>query len=271
MRTVRDLQRTGNGFYRVTIAGDDGVTAPFRLSEDLVVELRLLPGKILDEAAYGRLMAGLDADRLYATALAHLSRAARTAAEMRTFLKAKCEDPALVDRVYSRLLGAGLIDDRAFALGYFDYHFDVRREGPRKIAFDLDRKGIFADYVAEAIGGATAEKVLRNLAWLFDRKLPALAGTPREKAIRTMKAHLIRRGYDPGIVLSYCDGRRDVFPEGEAERRRAAEDLRRAKRRLEGKTEDRRVLRQKLMMALKNRGYSYETIRRTMEEMENDE
>jgi len=271
VRTVKNLRRASNGIYEVTIAGDDGVTAPFRLSENLVVEYRLVPDRKIDDALFAKLVSELDADKLFEAALRHLSRAPKTAAEMRTFLAGKTADAALADRVYAKLCDRGYVDDLAYAIAYFDYRFGVSREGPHKIRFDLDRKGVFRAYAEEAVAGATPALVERNLAWLFDRKLPALRSQPREKAMRAMKGYLVRKGYDPGVALPYCDSRKADFPFGEDETKKAVADLAKAKKRLAGKELSGPAERQKLMQAMKNKGYAYGTIRRVMEETENDE
>lgn len=271
MRTVRNFSRNAKGHYEITIAGDDGVTAPFRLSEDLVVEYRLLPGRVLEEADYRRLLSDADADGLYDAALRLIARSARTSREIRTFLAERTDDPALADRVHAKLLAKGFVDDLAYALAYVDYHFGVRRDGPAKLRFDLERKGIFRDYVEEAVAGLDDRAVKRNLDWLFDRRLPRLAELPRAKAVRSMKTHLLRRGYDPGVAIAYVDGRLDDFPAGAEEETKAAADLVRAKTRLMAKGFEGYPLKARLTQALLNKGYRYDTIRRVMEKRETDE
>ncbi|MDP3130816.1 MAG: RecX family transcriptional regulator [Bacillota bacterium] len=270
MRTVKSLARNARGQYDITIAGDDGVTAPFRLSEDLVVEFRLLVGRVVDEPTYARFLKELDLDGLYDAALRLISRAAKTAREIRTYLAEKTIDTALSDKVYAKLLAKGFIDDRAYALSYVDYHFGVRREGPVKIRFDLEQKGVFRAYVDEAVNAIEDDAVKRNLAVLFDKKLPTLHAQPREKALQTMKGYLYRKGYEPGIVFAYCDGRKSDFPAGEEEDQKAAADLAKVKRRLRDSKLDGYALKAKLVSAMMNKGYRYETIKRVMEESETD-
>ncbi|MFA5006969.1 MAG: RecX family transcriptional regulator [Candidatus Izemoplasmatales bacterium] len=271
MRTVKSFSRNARGDYEVAIAGDDGVVAPFRLSEDLVVEYRLLPGRTLEEADYRRLLSDADADGLYGAALRSIARAPRTSREIRAFLAARTEDPTLADRVYAKLLAKGYVDDLAYALAYVDYHFGTRRDGPVKLRFDLERKGVFRDYVEEAVSGLDSKAVARNLACLFDRRLPQLSSRPRAKAVRAMKTHLLQRGYDPSVAIAYVDGRLADFPAGEDEEKKAATDLVKARKRLSAKGIDGHALRAKLIQALMNKGYRYDTIRRVIDKEEDDE
>ncbi len=270
MRTVKSLARNAKGQYEITIAGDDGVTAPFRLSEDLVVEFRLIVGRTVDEPTYARFLKELDVDGLYDACLRLISRAAKTSREIRAYLSDKTSDPVLADKVYAKLLAKGFVDDRAYALSYVDYHFGVRRDGPVKLRFDLEQKGVYRDYVEEAVGSLEDDAVHRNLAVLFDKKLPALRAQPREKACQSMKGYLYRKGYEAGVVFAYCDGRKDDFPAGEEEDGKAAADLAKAKRRLRDSALDGYALRAKLVAAMMNKGYRYETIKRVMEESETD-
>ncbi|HAQ57204.1 MAG TPA: hypothetical protein DCR44_07420 [Acholeplasmatales bacterium] len=129
---------------------------------------------------------------------------------------------------------------------------------------------MFRDYVDEAVGAIEDDAVKRNLTVLFDKKLPALHAQPREKALQTMKGYLYRKGYEPGIVFAYCDGRKSDFPAGEAEDQKAAADLAKVKRRLRDSKLDGYALKAKLVSAMMNKGYRYETIKRVMEESETD-
>ncbi|MFH0992956.1 MAG: regulatory protein RecX [bacterium] len=225
MKTVKSLRQASEGYYQIVFVGDDGVTAPFRLSEDLVVEYRLLVGKRLEEPVFKRFLADLAIDGIYGQALRLIAKTPKTAAEIRTFLHAKTDDPDIAAQAFTKLAARGFIDDRAYALTYFDYHCGIRREGPVKIAFDLERKGVNRDYVQEAIGNATAALIEQNLEWLFAKKLPALAGKPKSGALRAMKIHLYQKGYAPDAVSAFCEARGDHFATATEETALAAADL----------------------------------------------
>ncbi len=271
MRTVKSLRQASEGYYQIVFVGDDGVTAPFRLSEDLVVEYRLLVGKSLEEPMFKRFLADLAIDGIYGQALRLIIKTPKTAAEIRTFLHAKTEDPDIAAKAFTKLAARGFIDDRAYALTYFDYHFGIRREGPVKIAFDLDHKGVNREDIREAVGGATAALVEQNLEWLFAKKLPALTGKPKNGGLRAMKIHLYQKGYAPDAVSAFCAAREDRFATATEDTALATADLARIVRRFAGRTYGDYERKTKIIQALMNKGYRYETIKRVMERSQDNE
>jgi regulatory protein len=137
-------------------------------------------------------------------ALAFLSYRARSVSEVVSKLKSKGFSSNETAATIEYLLFSGYLDDNAFAKALAESRIKNKHWGARRIAADLDAKGIAEDIVRNAVSAISAEEERLAAGTAFDKwlrktglKLP-LEKKAFEKAFR----HLAARGFSVEVVSS---------------------------------------------------------------------
>ena len=145
-------------------------------------------------------------DELYAAAMHALMHRAHSTFELRVHLERRAEEPALVRRVMARLKHEKLIDDAKYALDFARARASGRRQGGRRIAMELRRRGVpdwhidtaiaqvFADLDEAAMVRKVIERRRRAARGAFD------ARPFDRKKIASLYRTLLRAGFDPGVI-----------------------------------------------------------------------
>jgi regulatory protein len=141
-----------------------------------------------------------DEAELYARALRALTRRAHSTFELRTYLERRALEPEMVRHVMARLKQEKLIDDARYALDFARVRANGRRQGGRRIAQELRKRGVPDQHIHAAIAqvfahldeGAMVRKAIerrtRSRGPLDARKTASLYRT------------LLRAGFDPGVI-----------------------------------------------------------------------
>src|SRR5438105_10726403 len=105
---------------------------------------------------------------LYAAALHALMRRAHSSFELRIYLERRASEPASARRVLARLKEEKLLDDARYALDFARSRASGRRQGGRRIAMELRKRGVPDQHIDAAIAqvfsdlaeGAMGRKVI---------------------------------------------------------------------------------------------------------------
>ena len=136
-----------------------------------------------------------------AAALGHLTRRARTIAGMRSFLKAKGHSEPEVNRVVSRLIEMGYLNDRDYAERYVAT-CRAKPRGRLRITSELLARGVARGTIDSALAlsftiGDESEALNSALA-----KAVSQAGGGLDAAgCRRVASRLLRRGFAPAHVM----------------------------------------------------------------------
>ncbi len=87
----------------------------------------------------------------YNQALSFLSYRPRSCAEVETYLERKTTPPTIAQAVIDRLIGAGLLDDEAFARYWVENREHFRPRGTRALRLELHRKGVVNAVIDKAM------------------------------------------------------------------------------------------------------------------------
>ncbi len=142
------------------------------------------------------------AERARELALSILTRAPRSAADLRARLISKEIEPEVADEVIERYLEVGLLDDETLAATIARTRHAERGLAPRAIAQELRRKGFGDDHIRAALEPLTSdiqEDTARELAakrWIRDA-----SATPEARVRRTV-SHLARKGYPASLAFA---------------------------------------------------------------------
>jgi regulatory protein len=128
-------------------------------------------------------------------ALQFLGYRARSRAEVRRRLARKGYEEEIVDQVIERLSQGGLLDDSQFTEAWVRARTTGRAMGPRRIAWELRRKGVDAETVRDAVGRIDETTELGLALKVGRQKAESMRGEPMPVARRKIAAALQRRGF----------------------------------------------------------------------------
>ena len=251
--------------YTVTISDDDLHTNDYVVSEDLVVNHRLIKGKILDETAFRLFMADYKIDASMQKAMNLLHRYPKTIEETRKYLETFVDSFESIEVIIHKLIALRFLDDFQYVKSYFDRSFHDQCNGPIKIAFELRQKGIDEAIIMGFINRITVHETERNLGMLFDHKINALGQKPKAKALISMKQYLYQKGYDPDQIEAFVSKRSALFVNLEQESKlleKAYQTLLKKYAKTDLSEYDRHS---KIIQSLMTKGYRYDAIKRIIE------
>ncbi len=263
MVTVESLSESKKR-YDVVFKTPGGASSAFRVSEDLVVEYRLVPGKILEDFAFSAFQRAAEADVWEQKAIAYVLRYPQTEEGMRKYLADRKVPKEAVGRILTRLKRLKLLDDREYAVRYAEDHSLLRHEGKAKIAFELRNRGISPALVSEVVSGIPASREREAMNLLFDKKLPSLKDVPVRKAMATLQNHLIAKGFDPETVRSFLESRAGVIAGKTDEEALLDRDFAEAAKKARKCGLSGRELRESVLQTLARKGYSYPAVKKRL-------
>jgi len=257
--------------YSVAFVRDDDSESVFDVSEDLVVEYRLLPGKVLEDFAFRSFCQAAETDGAYQKALAYGIRFPQTVKGMKDYLFARSVSPDAVETIVAKLEKLKILDDETYASLYVEDHFRNRHEGKIRISFDLKQKGISGDRIAKALEACTSHDETVNLNLLFDKKLSSLRDKPQQKSMMLMSQFLLSRGYDRDKVEAFVSARSGIFAGRVSDEELIVGDYREAVNQANRAGLKGREWTDRIIHRLMQKGYRYPAIKKQLERGESDE
>jgi regulatory protein len=138
---------------------------------------------------------------LYAAALGALARRAHSSFELRTYLERRTPEPVAARRVLARLKQEKLVDDGRYALDFARARAAARRQGGRRIAVELRKRGVPYRHIDAAIKQVFAEfdeaTMVRKV---IERRMRVARGPFDRKKSASLYRTLLRAGFDPGVI-----------------------------------------------------------------------
>lgn len=138
---------------------------------------------------------------LYAAALRALMRRAHSTFEMRTYLERRAAEQETVPHVMARLKQEKLIDDAKYALDFARSRASGRRQGGRRIAQELRKRGVPDRHIDAAIAQVFADvdesAIVRKV---IERRTRSTRGPFDERKMASLYRTLLRAGFDPGVI-----------------------------------------------------------------------
>ena len=133
-------------------------------------------------------------------ALDALSRSARTRGQLEALLERKGVSSEASGAVLDRFEEVGLVDDAGYAEAFVESRHRLRGQGGRAIAFELRRRGVADDLVADAVGALDADQQFATACRVAEARLRRLTGLPSEVKVRRLAGLLARKGYSGDIA-----------------------------------------------------------------------
>ncbi|HEU0023927.1 MAG TPA: RecX family transcriptional regulator [Thermoleophilaceae bacterium] len=127
-----------------------------------------------------------------------IGRREHTVAQIRELLGGRGIDKTIIQAAVEELRESGLLDDGRFARRFAGDKRDLEQWGSRRIATELDRRGIGAQEIEAVVGARGRRDELDSALLLLERRLPRGPWDDRERD-RAWRL-LVRRGYEPELA-----------------------------------------------------------------------
>jgi SOS response regulatory protein OraA/RecX len=149
---------------------------------------------------------------LYAAALHALMRRAHSTFELRIYLERRATEPSVeegpVRRVLARLKQEKLLDDGKYAFDFARARASGRRQGGRRIALELRKRGVPDRHIDAAIAqvfadldeAAMVRKVIERRTRAARGPLDARSNPFDRKKMASLYRTLLRAGFDPSVI-----------------------------------------------------------------------
>ncbi len=162
-----------------------------------IVAAHLKKGQFLSDAEIAELREQGAIETAHEQALHFLSYRPRSQAEVATYLRRRGLHEDQIEQVIARLERVGLVDDRAFARFWVENREQFRPRGPRALRYELQRKGINAEIIEEALSSVDfADSAYRAAG----KKMRQFGRLEEPLFRRKMIDYLARRGFDYDIA-----------------------------------------------------------------------
>ncbi|KKS14302.1 hypothetical protein A2617_03860 [Candidatus Daviesbacteria bacterium RIFOXYD1_FULL_41_10] len=188
----------------------------FGADEDLVVNYRLVPGKIIEQKDLEKLIFEAEVGKLMEKMYNLFSFRQRSEKEIRDYLKTlsfkrKIKDqeeisPLVVDLLIERLKQKGMLNDLEFAKAWIEGRRRSKNLGIRALKMELVRKGIGREIIEEVISNeplAVSEEDLAKLA--LEKKMRSWKNLDPKKRKQKAIEYLMRKGFGWEIIKAVVE------------------------------------------------------------------
>jgi regulatory protein len=127
-----------------------------------------------------------------------LARRERTVAELRGYLERRQIGTDAVEDAVEELTASGFLDDARYAVRFAEDKRELERWGSERIARELGRRGVAAEFVEAALCDRGHEAELESAVTLLEERFATPPGDDRERN-RAWQL-LVRRGYAPELA-----------------------------------------------------------------------
>lgn len=147
---------------------------------------------------------------LYEYAVGALGRRMRTDAEMRRLLRARAPagegGEAMIEAVLARLRERRYLDDARYAAMYSSIRQQGRKLGPRRVAMDLQQRGVPAEIVRSEVQAAYAgvDEAAQARAFLQRKRVAPPAD---DRAAARIFRMLVRAGFSMSVITKLVKSR----------------------------------------------------------------
>lgn len=180
----------------------------FGADEDLVVDYRLVPGKIIDPADLEKILFDAEVGKLMERVYGLSSIRMRSEKELRDYLKnlsfkrkIKGSDeisPIVIESTIDKAIDKGLVNDEEFAKAWVESR--GKKYGTKRIKQELFKKGIDRETIAEVISSKAADKEEETAQKILEKKIRVWKNLPEIEFKKKAFDFLVRRGFEYSLV-----------------------------------------------------------------------
>lgn len=204
MRVTLERQKKDSKRFNIFLDG----SFAFGADEDLIVNLRLLPGKEISTSDLERLLYEAEIEKLMERMYRLFGIRMRSEREVSDYFrklnfKRKAEDgdqisDLVIDQLIKRLITKELINDNLFARAWIDSRRRSKKLGPRALKAELVKKGISTETIDQLLSDEQSDEQLALEA--LEKKLKAWKSLTPTEFRKKATDYLLRKGFDYSLI-----------------------------------------------------------------------
>ncbi|MCF7923881.1 MAG: RecX family transcriptional regulator [Candidatus Izimaplasma sp.] len=249
--------------YKVVIE-KAGEKISLTVSEDIILDFRLLKDKELTEKEYKNLVESINRDKYYQKLLYYANYKPRTAHEAKNYLDKFDIDEKAKHYYLNKLEEIQLLNDDLYVRNYIYEYSHYRLIGPKKIIYELRRKGISPTLINKHINDYKADLIYRNIVKLVEKKAKSIKSKPFKKTIQLIKSYIVNKGYDFNLVQTVINDQIDLINEFVNEEKALDKDIEKYYTKYK-KSKQKSSFKNYVVPKLLNKGYQYGKILKILE------
>ena len=189
---IQKFTKLKNGQYKIKL--EDG--RDLILYEDLIFRYELLLHKKITPEDYERMQKENQSLDTYYVAIQYLKRKARSEKELKDYLRKKEYPQAAIDRAIERLTAEGYLNDANYAKLFVHEQQLLTSNGPAKIRFELEKRGISTVMIEEALREYPKELQNEKMAKIIAKMIRSNHNKSNGILKRKMMDYLSQQGFD---------------------------------------------------------------------------
>lgn len=196
MLTVTKISKGKGPFYRVDLSEGEAL----QVSEDVLVRYRLLKGRELDEETIQEIKKSSGADFGFQLAMNYLSYQLRSEKEIRTYLKEKEILQEDRNKIVARLKELDLVNDLVYGESYVRTNMRLSDKGPKKLAQQMQQKGLKPEIIEQAFAQYTVEDQVQNARQTAEKTFGKNHGKSQKELLRKIQQTLMTKGFSQEVI-----------------------------------------------------------------------
>ncbi len=254
--------------YLVIFEDELGKTYDYLVSEDLVIEHRLVVDKQFVKNDFDRIVSEIKKDEYYQKVLYYALFKPRTKYEIVKYLdKLNISD---YDYYLSKLTKSRLIDDDLYLSNYIEDSVNFKRIGPNKIFNDLKPKGLNFQKIKDKLSEIEKSVWLENINYWFEKKVKGLKSKSFLLSKKAIMNFLISKGFAYEDILVIINKNQDMIKASIDEENAIRKEIEDIKKRYY-KKQIKETLQNYIISRLLAKGYQYKMIMQFIEGSNIDE
>jgi regulatory protein len=192
MYKVKSLEKKRKN-YLIVFEDETSKNYDFVVSEDIIIEFRLVTNKSFDKEQYNKIISEIKRDEFYQKVLNYAMFKPRTKHEIILYL----QKFHITDFNYylNKLIRLRLIDDDLYLKNYIEESINFKRIGPNKIFNDLKNKGLNYQEIKDRLQLIDSNEWLKNINYWFEKKLNSLKKKSFLQSKKTIMNFLVTKGF----------------------------------------------------------------------------
>lgn len=231
------------------------------VSEELLIEFRLLKGKELSEAEYKKFKEAYKSDELYQKILHFALYKQRCSQDIETYLTKKSIFGSEQAYYLEKLKKARILDDESYTKNFVHEALEFKRLGINKIIYDLRMKNLDETLYQPIIDQISTKQIQDNIEYLYQKKLGQSKNKSLSRTIQDIKQFIIRKGYDYELVNAIINQHKEEIASTISEEDALDRDYLLAKKKY---SKDKSKYSKNILSSLLRKGYSYNKIKARM-------
>ena len=193
---IEKFKKRPNGLYTIYLDNFNS----YDFYEEIILKYELLITKTIEEDELNRIIKDNNNYESYYEALIVLKRTIKTKEEIKRLLTDKKYNKENISFTITTLEKQGYINDKNYSKSYVHNSIITTNKGPKKIALELEKKGVVPNDYNEALEEYTMFLEKEKIEKLISKKIKANHNKSAKVLNQKLQVDLINNGFSKDII-----------------------------------------------------------------------